>query len=239
MSTPLRDVRPSAEEFARIFETECRSSYPEIDALEYEILRDTGRPPIDRDRLESAARVLACPLKVNPPNWQHGRLIYALSVGATGLMLDIGTAKGFSALCMRWAQPQQRIVSVDVIDPLARVRRNTVAEVDGYRTLAETLEPWPESKSVEFVRSTGGEWLRGCSDRISFAFVDGKHTFDAVSTEMVELCRLQETGDVTLFDDVQIPGVARAVQNLSLTRRYKITYVGARQNRRYALAVRL
>src|SRR3990172_8581667 len=61
---------------------------------------------LDRARLEAAARVLACPIKARPPNWQHGRVLYALTrryrLTAEGPLycLDIGTAKGFSALCL-------------------------------------------------------------------------------------------------------------------------------------------
>src|SRR3989304_7206134 len=64
---------------------------------------------LERTRLEAAARVLACPIKAGPPNWQHGRVLYALTrryrLTAEGPLycLDIGTAKGFSALCLLWA----------------------------------------------------------------------------------------------------------------------------------------
>ena len=56
--------------------------------------------------VEAAARVLACPLKANPPNWQHGRVLYAgyraylAGLQRRVLLLDIGTAKGFSAAAM-------------------------------------------------------------------------------------------------------------------------------------------
>src|SRR3989304_4481394 len=52
----------------------------------------------------AAAGVLACPIKARPPNWQHGRVLYALTrryrLTAEGPLycLDIGTAKGFSAV---------------------------------------------------------------------------------------------------------------------------------------------
>lgn len=150
------------------FEAELGEVYPVVDALE--LRHGYG---LVRDRLDAAARVLACPVKTNPPNWQHGRVIYAVTraylEGATHdvTLVDVGTAKGFSALCLLWAMQDAgcrgRVISVDVIDPMARVRRNTVAEVDGYRTLAETLAPWPESQAIEFRQQTGVDLLE--SDR--------------------------------------------------------------------------
>jgi len=211
------------EQYDEAFAKERLVFYPEI----VEVERRLGYA-IDRFGLEDAARVLACPVKVNPPNWQHGRLIFAaarkyistLPKGAVPLFLDIGTAKGFSALCMQWAceyvdgpvaLDDWNIVSLDVIDPGARIRRNTVAEVDKLKTLAEILAPWPETLGIKFIQSTGVDWLRRTGERVHFAFIDGKHTFDAVDAELRYLSRLQRPGDVAILDDMQIPGVRKAL----------------------------
>ena len=181
---------------------------------------------LERERLEHAARILACPLKVNAPNWQHGRIIYSVlrnildrSEGEV-LLLDIGTAKGFSALCMLWALLDSRphvtgrVVSLDVIDPQARVRRNTIAEVDGYKTLAEILKPWPEASQIEFIQSTGVHWLSEHFDHITFAFIDGKHKYDQVRLEAQLISQRQLHEDYILFDDVHIEGVFKAATEL-------------------------
>lgn len=222
----------SREEYQSAFERERAVEYPELDAVERRL-----RHSADRAKLEEAARVLACPVKKNPPNWQHGRLLYAAlcwRIRSSGmersrpsalLVLDIGTAKGFSALCMEWAcydtgregevagwlLNDWNVVSVDVIDPLARVPRNTVAEVDGLKTLAETLEPWPEARRITFLQSTGVDWLKRCGQRVHFAFIDGKHHYDAVQTELRLLARVQRPGDMVVLDDLQIPGVRKAL----------------------------
>lgn len=212
--------------FDLAFELEREHTYPAVDDFE----RRMGAA-LDRAKLETAARVLACPVKKNPPNWQHGRVIYAAAYRALTnamysgvppspvLLLDVGTAKGFSALCLTWALHDAgipgHVVSVDVIDPEARVSRNTVAEVDGFKTLREILAPWPESRAIEFVCSTGRAWLANQNQRIHVAFVDGKHTYDAVSWEAALIAARQQTGDFIIFDDVQIDGVARAVKTLS------------------------
>lgn len=216
---PLTVVKPSEQQYVAVFERESAVKYQIVDNLE----KQYGHA-IDAEKLLHAARVLACPVKMNPPNWQHGRIIYSvarkyLSTKSTQTpvtMLDIGTAKGFSALCLRWALTDSgrkgSVTSVDVIDPNSRELRNTVADVSGPKTLHEILEPWPEANSIRFVCTTGIQWLHKAEGRIHFAFVDGKHNFVSVSLEANLLAQHQERGDMVIFDDLQIPGVMEAVR---------------------------
>ena len=223
-----------------IFQQECAQTYPAVDQIE---LR-TGYK-LAPERYLHAARVLACPMKVHPPNWQHGRVLYALTREyldhTTGpvQVLDIGTAKGYSALCLLWALTDAklhgRVTSVDVIDPLSREKRNTVAEVEGFKTLAEILAPWPEAERINFMQMTGQKWLTGNAVRVHVAFVDGKHSYDAVTWEAALLAERQKSGDLVVFDDVQIPAVDLAVMGLTA---YTVTYVDVLPNRRYAIARR-
>lgn len=230
------------EDYARIFDEERAREYPIVDAFE----QRCGFA-IDRVKLESAARILACPVKANPPNWQHGRLLYAAvrqhcATAPNGHMtfLDVGTAKGFSALVLQWAMDDAgrygRVQSVDVIDPHSRERRNTVSELDGFKTLRELLAPWPESERVEFRQSTGASWIEQSMERFHVAFIDGKHTGHVVRREGVLLSKRQATGDLVIFDDVHIPDVSVAVT--SLHHEYKLEYLELLPNRHYAIGVR-
>lgn len=235
----MAKVTATKDQYDSAFLLEARQKYPSIDQFE----KLCGHA-IDHEWLLRTARVLACPVKVNPPNWQHGRVIYAAFrrwIDQRGddhvNMLDIGTAKGFSSLCMVRAALDAhvpfKVTSVDVIDPDARARRNTVAEVDGLRTLYETLQPWPESRAVEYVWGKGENWLMMNRGRVHFAFVDGKHTYDAVKKELGYLSMSQSRGDVVILDDVQIPGVAKAVEEL---RGYEKVGVNANADRSYVIA---
>jgi predicted O-methyltransferase YrrM len=231
-----------AAEYARIFAEECAQTYPAVDAFEQAM-----GYAIDRSKLESAARVLACPLKTNPPNWQHGRVLYAVARQYFESLpketwistLDIGTAKAFSALCVQWALNdsgrQGQVVSVDVINPRGVQSRNTVAELDGPVTLYQILEPWPEADSIEFCHCTGIDYLRQGFSRRHFAFVDGKHSGEVVAQEAALLAKRQEPGDLVVFDDVHIPDVAKAVAE---TKGYDLTYLTAKPGRQYAIARR-
>lgn len=227
-------------EYAVAFAEELKRTYPQVDAFETR----TGYS-VEPDRLLAAARVLACPVKANPPNWQHGRVVYAAARryldGRRGrvMLLDIGTAKGFSALCALWAMQDAgvsgNVVSVDVIDPMSRERRNTVAEVDGLKTLTEILAPWPEADAITFLQSTGIDYLNKYTGRIEFAFVDGKHTAEVVWKESLLLADRQQPGDIVIFDDVHIPAIRAAVGSLSA---YSIEWLSVLAQRAYAIARR-
>lgn len=233
----------AAYDFAQAFDTERQRTYSVIDALEARL-----GYALPRERYEPAARVLACPVKANPPNWQHGRVLYAVArkyladVGAAGpfVLLDIGTAKGYSALCLQLALTDAavpgQVHSVDVIDPTVRAVRNTVAEVDGLKTLAETLAPWPESQAIHFHHMTGLQWLASYETRVHVAFVDGKHTGPVVLAEGELLAVRQQRGDVVVFDDLQIDGITEAVQKLS--RFYAVERIDVKPGRAYAVGYR-
>lgn len=224
------------------FETERAFDYPVMDALEQRY----GHA-LDRAKLEAAARVLACPVKKHAPCWQHGRLLYAVARARLQqckcpnvTILDVGTAKGFSALCLLWALQDSgtsgRVTSVDVLDPNKRVRRNTVAEVDGYQTLRETLAAWPESVAIDFRQMTGVEWLKDKPFRVEVAFIDGKHTGAVVAEEGKLLANRQKPGDIAIFDDVHLEDVDAAVQ--SLGKLYDLERVQLLPHRAYAIGVR-
>lgn len=226
--------------YGQAFEVERLRSYPLVDAFEARC-----GYAIERKRLEDAARVLACPLKVNPPCWAHGRVLYSLvrqyleGCRSRVLMLDIGTAKSFSALCLQWAlndaQVQGTVVSVDVIDPRSREARNTVAELEGGKTLAELLAPWPEAGAIKFLHCTGVQWLTQYTGRIEVAFVDGKHQGTVVWKEGALLADRQQPGDLVIFDDVHLPDVRAAVASLST---YDVEWMSVLPNRAYAIARR-
>ena len=229
-------------EFA--FNTERQKTYPNIDMIEARM-----GYAINETLLLEMAQVLACPVKVNPPNWQHGRVLYSVARSFFARapknsynVLDIGTAKGFSALCLRVAAcdagAEAKITSLDVIDPEARIKRNTVAECDGLKTLRETIGPmlWGiHGKKIKFEFAKSVNWLMMHPDRLHFVFVDGKHQYQTVSQEIELLSLRQDSGDLIIFDDVQIDGVARAISEAV---DYDIEYLEAKEDRKYAIATR-
>jgi len=232
---------PTAADYQAAFNLERMQLYPMVSEFE-----DGLGYAVDRERLEGAARVLACPLKAHPPNWQHGRVLYAAArkylahTTEPVSFLDIGTAKGFSALCLAWAiadaDVRGTVVTVDVIDPHGRIFRNSVADLGGLKTLYELLSDWPESTHIEAHKCPGVLWLEKHPERIHFAFVDGKHTGSVVWHEGLLLAEHQQPGDVVIFDDVDRPDVWDAVQRLKAYKAQRITIL---PHRAYAVAVRV
>lgn len=236
-------MSPTEKDYEKAFRAEQAQAYPEVD----DYCKDF---PLEKEKLEGAARVLACPVKKNSPNWQHGRVIYATvrdyasrtrRSARPAQFLDIGTAKGFSALCALWAAKDSqfpvKITSVDVIDPEGIEKRNTVAEVKGPVTLHQILKPWPEAREIEFKKMTSLAWFeKNPNVRVCFAFVDGKHAYDVVKKESEELALRQQPGDVIVFDDVQIEGVCQAVRELG---RYRVREIRVKDLRSYAIAERV
>lgn len=240
---------PTLEEYVDAFDKENARDYSVVDELEsfhgYALPKEIYLP---------RAKILACPVKQNPPNWQHGRVIYSVVRNyLEGLclqpedtvdpvtILDIGTAKGYSALCLFWAlhdsKREGQVYSVDVIDPTVRCLRNTVAEIEGLKTLAETLEPFPEAGKIVFEQSTGLQWLANHKERVHAAFVDGKHTGPVVEAEGELLAVRQKPGDVAIFDDVHLRGIYNAIY--SLKKYYDVEFVTIRPNERaYAVGYR-
>lgn len=233
--------QPTLQDYEAAFRDEADHLYPVVDRFEASL-----GYALDRAKLETAARILACPVKANPPCWQHGRVLYAVArraiEGRDGpvTLLDIGSAKGFSALVARWALDDAKVpgevVTVDVISPGARVRRNSVFELDGEKTLTEFLAPWPESKGITAYQSTGIHWLVNHPGRLPFVFVDGKHSGDVVAQEGRLIADRQRPGDAVVFDDVHLPDVKAAV--MGLAKLYQIEQVNVLPNRAYSVAIR-
>lgn len=243
----FRGKTATRDQYDAAFEKEYHAEYPTIDALEQRL-----GYAIDRGRLTAAARDLACPVKKSPPHWAHGRVLYAVARAYLRdnqpfdlplTFLDIGTAKGFSATVMAWALAHwgghglPRIVSLDVTDPDARVPRNSVAEISGLKTVPEFVAPfWPDGVHVDFIGMSSLDWLQMTSQRIHFAFVDGKHDYAHVSQEAALIAESQEPGDVIVFDDIHYPGVAKAIKRLA---GYSVQGMRVLEHRGYAIARKL
>jgi hypothetical protein len=239
---------PTREQYEAAFETERRNEYPVIDEFE----KRMGFA-VDRERLEAAARVLACPVKKNPPNWQHGRVIYALARvrlaskqdGAPDFWWDIGTAKGFSAACMVWAVEDDTnnhdvyIHTCDVIKPKSSEPRNSIFDGEASTGVFDYFMPFIKAGAACInATQVGDEFYQQHlkhDDRIAFAFIDGSHTYEGVKADIALVTPRQQTGDIILFDDVNKEQVNRAVREME---GYDLEYIRLLPQRAYAIAVK-
>jgi len=69
------------------------------------------------------------------------------------------------------------------------------------------------------------------------AFVDGKHSREAVSGEWRRLATRQQSGDVAIFDDLQMPPVRMGLRGAESAYTFDELALGT-VNRAYAIGVR-
>lgn len=240
----------TAQEYTEIFNYAKAKRYEKIDALE-----ESLGFKVERDWLEKLVLHTQIVKKKSDIVFEHGRLLYSLlrayiahaSPGQISI-LETGTARGYSALCMAKALfdagIEGRIVSVDVLPHLIPQIWNCIDDLERPKSRAELLAPWSELTSrVLFLQSDTKYLLpRIGLERINFAFLDAQHTFRAVSAEFEAIRCRQVAGDMIFFDDVTpaiFPGVEKFVKFLEDGSEYSIVRLVVSEQRAYAWATRL
>lgn len=244
-STP----KASAQEYRRLFEAARKAEYPEIEALELE----TGFA-VDRDWLDELALHTQITIKKSDLAYPHGRVVYSLfrkyisdHPGEFITAIETGTARGFSALCLAKALhdagAQGRLITLDVLPHQQKIYWNCIDDSEGRKTRAELLQPW--SELLDYVIFIQGDSLlqlpRIGVDRINFAFIDAQHTKTNVMLEFRAVSKLQNKGDMIVFDDVTpgtFDGVVEAVTEIEAAGDYAVRRLTASKQRAYAWGTR-
>ena len=149
---------------------------------------------------------------------EHGRLLYklvrCLEPEHSFVILDIGTARGFSAITMARglldANLDGTVYSIDVIDHQSKFNWH-VGKQDPEDPLANIsisrCEVWARWFDEEACRVTplhgpSSDILENwCNGPISFAFIDGEHSYNAVKRDLSRLEHLvTPTGTIVLDD---------------------------------------
>jgi hypothetical protein len=246
--------RADRETYLRLFESARGVSYPEVDRFEREI-----GAAIDRSFLDELALHTQVVVKDSPLMWPHGRILYSALTdylqkhpagGPTDriTILETGTARGFSALCMAKAlQDAARpgvILTTDIVPHEQKIFWNCIDDLEGKRSRRELLEPWQDlvSRFIVFLWGDSISILPSLSaDRIHFAFIDGAHSYDDVMFEFKHVAAKQKSGDLIVFDDVnktQFPGIFRAVEDICTRYGYSRRDISSGGPRHYVIAQR-
>lgn len=185
-------------------------------------------------------------------DWSHGFLLYAAltsylaRTGSTRqvTILETGTARGFSAVCMakalRDAGRAGTILTVDVLHAERPIFWNSIADAEGPKTRLELLGPWSDlvEDHIVSLRADVAVALEQIGlARIHFAFLDAEHTFDAVQRELAFVATHQEAGDVIVCDDYtprEFPEIVRAVDELATSGTYALEPFVSSEDRGYA-----
>ena len=235
-------------EYLRRWEQAKAESYPAIDEFE----RAAGAA-IEPDWFHQLGLLTQVVIKPSPPCYQHGRLLYASlrryirERGGQALnIVETGTARGFSALCMAKALEDAgttgKIATFDVLPHDTPIFWNCIRDTDGPCTRGDLLAGYADlvERSVVFHRGDTRLALRRIAfPRVHFAFLDSVHTYDHVMAEFAAIGGHQRPGDMLFFDDYTpgaYPGVVAAADEICRSHGYTRTVVEARADRRYLVA---
>ena len=155
---------------------------------------------------------------------EHGRLLYSLvrrlKQQPSGVIVDVGTARGFSAMAMARASLDgelgHRVYSLDVIGHDEPINWHSRRKHDPAEPLAGQIvsraEVWTrqyseEADCIETLRARSRDVLQNWTfGPVVLAFIDGEHTYKAVRDDLVCLDRLMTPDAVIVLDDIH-PGV--------------------------------
>lgn len=235
--------------YLRLYEEACAIEYPEIDAIE----RRFGFA-IDRRWMNDLALHAQVVIKKSRLNFQHGRVLYATlrdylarTKPPAVTIIETGTARGFSSLCMARALADARqpgtIVTFDILPHDQPMYWNCIDDHECQKSRRELLLPWQElCEKILFVNISAIEGLQHIAvPSVGFAFLDANHTLEDVMQEFKSVRARQKSGDVIVFDDVTpelFPGVVEALAAIKREGLYDVERLLPTDQRGYALAVR-
>lgn len=210
---------------------------------------------IDKEWFNDIALITQTSIKNSKLNFNHGRILYSLvckyieyqsELGENKItILETGTARGFSSLCMSKAINDRKfmgkIITIDCISHNEKMFWGCISDFEGEQTREELLSKWnKELSNIIFIHGWTTETLKKIGlNRINFAFLDAQHTKNAVIQEFKFINKRQIKGDMIFFDDVTpnvFDGVCNAVKEIEINYPYKIQYLPYDRNRGYAIA---
>ncbi len=215
-------------------------SIKDIDSLE-----ETCGYSVNKHWLNSLALQTQIVVKKSALNYAHGRVLYSvlrkyISTHREDIktikILETGTARGFSALCMAKALSDSKtegsICTIDVLPHFTKMFWNSIADHnEGSQTRNSLLEDWSElvNRYIIFMQGYTKNLLPKIGlTRINFAFLDGSHSYKDVMFEFNYISKLQKEGDIIIFDDHNIknfPGIVKAVNHIANKKIYSIKII--------------
>ena len=245
----------SKNDYQDLYESALKQDEKDINKFE-----DRCGYSIDKEWFNDLAFHTQVVKKKEELNFFHGRLLYSLlskyindvkpkiSSSLPLFILETGTARGFSSLCMSKALNDNCcsgvITTIDCIAHQEKIYWNCIDDHEGPKTRAELLSKWTlELKNIFFIQGWTNDVLsRIVLNRINFAFLDAQHTKEDVLREFNYISKRQKLGDIVVFDDVTystFPGVCEALDYIEGNYFYKIERINFSERRGYAIATKL
>lgn len=199
-------------------------------------------------------------IKKSELNYAHGRILYSVlrnyleknpEKNKAINIVETGTARGFSSLCMAKALFDSNfkgtIYTFDVLPHETKMFWNCVSDYKkGMQSRKDLLNKWSElvENYIIFIQGFTRLTLPKFSfSRINFAFLDGAHSYNDVLFEFNLIEKYQKKGDIIVFDDYNIrdfPGIAKAIDHIASEKKYLVEIVrNKRTLRDYAIAEKI
>ena len=154
-------------------------------------------------------------------NYERGILLYALIAKYKPQnVLEIGTAKGYSTLCMAWAMHDHNIPgTIYTIDPALNTKFEI--KIDDEIKFLTTLQLWEKIAPCEWISKIkplvgySGEIMNNHKfPKIDFAYIDGHHVYEAVEHDFYAFLKTSSNDFHILFDDYALSnGVTNFIDN--------------------------
>lgn len=238
-------ILASKDYYLSIYEKAKNEKFLEIDNLE----NSTGFN-VDKSWLDELALHTQVVKKKSAINYQHGRVLYSIlrkyiqdqNINYIKI-LEIGTARGFSSICMSKAiidsKINGKISTIDIISNKNKIFWNCIDDHDGKKSRQELLNPWDKQlKNINFLTGPSSLILKKINyDRINFAYIDGMHDDFNVRKEFKFISMKQIKGDFIIFDDYSsnFPDIIRFVNEIRDDEVYEIKIVSSSKHRSYAI----
>lgn len=243
--------RASADTYTKIWIEARKKQYPIIDDYENELGYS-----INEDWFQKLALLTQVVIKESDICYQHGRLLYTTLSHYVNKnpckslnILETGTARGFSALCMAKAlhdaNQSGRILTFDVLPHDVKMYWNCIADEQGSQTRSKLLKNYDsliENFIIFHQGDTKLELKKVYIPRVHFAFLDGMHTYEYVLREFDYLKGKQQNGDIIFFDDYtpsQFPGIVKAVDEICAKHGYSKRVITVSSQRGYVIVQKM
>ena len=148
-------------------------------------------------------------------NFERGMLLYSLIAKfQPKTILEIGTAEGYSTLCMAWAMSDYKIEGkIFTVDPKShhqvierKIRIDN--EDEPVKMFLSTADLWKKFAlkewidKIEVITGFSGEILKiKHFPKIEFCYIDGSHVYEAVKQDFFMVLKLVTEKFRILFDD--------------------------------------
>jgi predicted O-methyltransferase YrrM len=247
--------RASEKNYLELAEQAKQQNYPEVDSYE----RSKGIS-LDKQWLDYLALHTQVTIKKSKLCYAHGRLLYAalsdyLLKKSKELnkekifILETGTARGFSAICMAKALEDNKadgfILTFDLLPHSTKMFWNSISDnTNGAQTRAQLLSNWKNlcQKYILFHQGdTRLELRKIYLERVHFVFFDGAHTYDDVMFEFNQIKNKQSRGDIIIYDDYdfkKFPGIVKAVNEICKKNNYDKKLIRSSPERGYVVAIK-